>query len=404
MNHVTNLATTFARRSFVVIAAAALISGFFVSTAFADPTPTTLTITSPNGAEIWSGAHAITWSSTGGTPGVDTVSLVYSTNDFITQSLIVGSEGLAYNIGTFSWNTTTVPDGTSYKVKVVSTNGLVFDPSDANFSVDNTAPTISSVSIPDAAMNIGDTVTATITVGNDAGVTYTLVSGAIDGFTLGSLIRTSATTYTATFTVTGPGMDIAAGDDIQVTNLVLADTAVAPNQSAAFNGSVSPAGAADSIDANVPVLSSVTIASNNASTTWAKTDDIVTVSFTANEALGGTPVVTIRGGAASVTGSGTTWTATRTMLVTDTEGVVPFTIDFSDVATNAGTQVTALTSGSDVVFDRTAPATPSITSIAGDNLINNAEQTDVHVVGTAEANSTVSVTLTGGASVGPPTR
>ena len=355
MNQVTSLATTFARRSFVVIAVAALISGFFVSTAFADPTPTTLTITSPNGAEIWSGAHAITWSSTGGTPGVDTVSLVYSTNDFITQSLIVGSEGLAYNIGTFSWNTTTVPDGTSYKVKVVSTNGLVFDPSDANFSVDNTAPTISSVSIPDAAMNIGDTVTATITVGNDAGVTYTLVSGAIDGFTLGSLVRTSATTYTATFTVTGPGTDIAAGDDIPVTNLVLADTASAPNQSAAFNGSISPAGASDSIDANVPTLSSVTIASNNTNPTWAKTGDIVTVSFTSNESIG-TPTVTIAGQNAVEAGGPTVWTATYTMQAGDAEGVVPFTIDFADLATNAGVQVTAITSGSNVTYDKTLPS------------------------------------------------
>ena len=391
------------RRAVFAIATGFIITGgLFVSAplAHAAPTPTTLTIVSPNGGEIWSGTHSITWTSTDGVSG-DEVTLAWSTDNFVSTSNLI-AENIPYGLGTYSWDTNTVAGGTNYRVRVVAeSNPSVFDSSNANFTVDNTAPTISGVSIPDAAMNIGDTVTATITVGNDAGVTYTLVSGAIDGFTLGSLIRTSATTYTATFTVTGPGMDIAAGDDIPVTNLVLADTAVAPNQSAAFNGSVSPAGAADSIDANVPVLSSVTIASNNASTTWAKTDDIVTVSFTANEALGGTPVVTIRGGAASVTGSGTTWTATRTMLVTDTEGVVPFTIDFSDVATNAGTQVTALTSGSDVVFDRTAPATPSITSIAGDNLINNAEQTDVHVVGTAEANSTVSVTLTGGASVGP---
>ena len=355
MNHVTNLATTFARRSFVVIAAAALISGFFVSTAFADPTPTTLTITSPNGGEIWSGTHNITWSSTGGTPGVDTVSLVYSTNDFITQSLIVGSEGLAYDIGTFSWNTTTVPDGTSYKVKVVTTNGLVYDPSNANFSVDNTAPTISSVSIPDAAMNIGDTVTATITVGNDAGVTYTLVSGAIDGFTLGSLVRTSVTTYTATFTVTEGGADVLAGSDIPVASLVLADTASAPNQSAAFNGSVSPAGAADSIDANSPTLSSVTIASNNANPVWAKTGDVVTVSFTSNESIG-TPTVTIAGQNAVEAGGPTVWTATYTMQAGDAEGVVPFTIDFADLATNAGVQVTAITSGSNVTYDETLPS------------------------------------------------
>ena len=354
MNHVTNLATTFARRSFAVIAVAALISGFFVSTAFADPTPTTLTITSPNGGEIWSGTHNITWSSTGGTPG-DTVSLVYSTNDFTTQSLIVGSEGLAYDVGTFSWNTTTVPDGTSYKVKVVTTNGLVYDPSNANFSVDNTAPTISSVSIPDAAMNIGDTVTATITVGNDAGVTYTLVSGAIDGFTLGSLVRTSVTTYTATFTVTEGGADVLAGSDIPVASLVLADTASAPNQSAAFNGSVSPAGAADSIDANSPTLSSVTIASNNANPVWAKTGDVVTVSFTSNESIG-TPTVTIAGQNAVEAGGPTVWTATYTMQAGDAEGVVPFTIDFADLATNAGVQVTAITSGSNVTYDETLPS------------------------------------------------
>src|SRR3989344_2794896 len=346
------------RRAVFAIAAGFIITGgLFVSAplAHAAPTPTTLTIVSPNGGEIWSGTHSITWTSTGGTPELDTVSLVYSTNDFSTQSLIVGSEGLAYDLGTFSWDTTTVPDGTAYKVKVVSSNGLVFDPSDANFTVDNTAPTISSVSIPDAAMNIEDTVTATITVGNDAGVTYTLVSGAIDGFTLGSLVRTSATTYTATFTVTGPGTDIAAGDDIPVTNLVLADTASAPNQSAAFNGSISPAGASDSIDANVPTLSSVTIASNNTNPTWAKTGDIVTVSFTSNESIG-TPTVTIAGQNAVEAGGPTVWTATYTMQAGDAEGVVPFTIDFADLATNAGVQVTAITSGSNVTYDKTLPS------------------------------------------------
>src|SRR3989344_5562604 len=333
-----------------------IVGGLFVSAplAHAAPTPTTLTIVSPNGGEIWSGTHSITWTSTDGVSG-DEVTLAWSTDNFVSTSNLI-AENIPYGLGTYSWDTNTVAGGTNYRVRVVAeSNPSVFDSSNANFTVDNTAPTISGVSIPDAAMNIGDTVTATITVGNDAGVTYTLVSGAIDGFTLGSLVRTSATTYTATFTVTGPGTDIAAGDDIPVTNLVLADTASAPNQSAAFNGSISPAGASDSIDANVPTLSSVTIASNNTNPTWAKTGDIVTVSFTSNESIG-TPTVTIAGQNAVEAGGPTVWTATYTMQAGDAEGVVPFTIDFADLATNAGVQVTAITSGSNVTYDKTLPS------------------------------------------------
>ncbi|MEK7099942.1 MAG: Ig-like domain-containing protein, partial [Patescibacteria group bacterium] len=204
-------------------------------------------------------------------------------------------------------------------------------------------------------MNIGDTVTATITVGDDAGVDYTLVSGTIDGFPLGALTPVIPTTYTATFTVTAGGNDIAAGANVPVANLVLSDTASAANQSLAFNGSVSPAGAADSIDANVPTLSSVTIASNNANPVWAKTGEVVTVSFTANESVG-TPTVTIAGQDAVEAGGSTVWTATYTMQAGDAEGVVPFTIDFADLATNAGVQVTAATNASSVTYDKTNPS------------------------------------------------
>lgn len=188
------------RRIASIIFAAALLSGFFVSTAFAEPTPTTLTLTDPNGGEIWSGTHDITWTSTGGVVG-DEVTLVWSTDNFVSTSNLI-AENIPYSLGTYSWDTNTVVGGTNYRVRVVAeSNNSVFDSSIADFTVDNTAPTISSVSIPDSAMKIGDTVTATITVGDDAGVTYTLVSGTIDGFALGSLTRVNSTTYTATFTV-----------------------------------------------------------------------------------------------------------------------------------------------------------------------------------------------------------
>ena len=40
---------------------------------------------------------------------------------------------------------------------------------------------------------------------------------------------------------------------------------------------------------------------------------------------------------------------------TDAQIAVPFTIDFTDIATNAGTQVTATIGGSSVMFDKNAP-------------------------------------------------
>lgn len=103
-----------------------------------------------------------------------------------------------------------------------------------------------------------------------------------------------------------------------------------------------------------PTLSPVNIVSNNASTSLAKTGDVVTLAFTSSESVS-TPTVTITGASSSVSGGPTAWSATHTMLITDTEGTVAFTINFADTAGNAGTQVTTTTDASAVTFDRTAP-------------------------------------------------
>ncbi|MEA3352924.1 MAG: Ig-like domain-containing protein [Campylobacterota bacterium] len=227
-------------------------------------------------------------------------------------------------------------------------------------SVDSTAPTISAITIPNSAMKIGDTVTATITVTSDTD-DYTTgsgaISGTIGGFALGTLSKTNDTTYTATFTVTDGGTDVASGSDIPV-SVKLTDSA--GNQTGtAFTTAISQA--SDSIDANKPTLSTVTIASSNTDTTKAKAGDVVTLTFSSSEALSANPVVTIATNAASVTNtSGNNYTATYTMQSGDSEGAVPFTIDFSDSATNAGTQVTAVTSGSGVTFDKTLPSGYSV--------------------------------------------
>lgn len=142
-----------------------------------------------------------------------------------------------------------------------------------SLNIDTSAPVIGSVSIPNAPMKIGDVVTATITVTSDTD-SYTLSSGSIGGFTLGSLTRINDTTYTATFTVTSGGTDVAAGSYIPV-SLVFTDGA--GNSNTAYTTAISQSG--DAINASAPTdiaLSNATLSTsasaNSAVGTLSSTD------------------------------------------------------------------------------------------------------------------------------------
>ena len=128
-------------------------------------------------------------------------------------------------------------------------------------------------------------------------------------------------------------------------------------------------------DKAAPTLSAVSIVSDNSTlTTWATTGDVITLSITASENIQA-PTVTFQSGgnnisvADTVAGSGTTWTAQYTANSGDTEGEVSFVISFSDTAGNAGTNVTAVTNSSLVLFDKTAPTLTSV-SISANNSNN----------------------------------
>ena len=101
-------------------------------------------------------------------------------------------------------------------------------------------------------------------------------------------------------------------------------------------------------DTTAPTLSSVSIVSNNATPTESTPGNVVTLAFTADEAIT-TPVVTFQSGGAAITDtsvvytntSGNIWTAAYTTDVSDTLGAVTYSIAFSDVspANNAGDAV-----------------------------------------------------------------
>ncbi len=165
-----------------------------------------------------------------------------------------------------------------------------------NLVIDTTAPVISSVTIPNTPMKIGDSVTATISVDADAD-SYSLAASTIAGLALGNINRTNDTTYTATFTIPDGGTDSAAGTDLPV-SVVVTDSA--GNSSAAFTNTINQD--ADVIDVNRPVISSATrfpITTNQ----WTNADSL-TWRVTFSEAVTGVDAAdfVLSASGASVTG------------------------------------------------------------------------------------------------------
>ena len=124
--------------------------------------------------------------------------------------------------------------------------------SQASDVIDANSPTITAVTIPDTAMNVGDVVTVSITA-NEAGLTLT--SGTVNGVAVTGFTDNSDGTYSAIYTVAEGDTDIAAADDIPV-SFILADPA--GNDSVEFTTAISQT--SDSIDANSPVITGVKFA------------------------------------------------------------------------------------------------------------------------------------------------
>ena len=92
--------------------------------------PTGVTVTTPNGGEIWNVAtsHAITWIAS----GLNNVRIKYSTNDGTSWTTVVSS--VSASNGTYQW---TVPNAPTTKARVMVSNssGSLSDVSDAPFTI-----------------------------------------------------------------------------------------------------------------------------------------------------------------------------------------------------------------------------------------------------------------------------
>jgi hypothetical protein len=246
-----------------------------------------------------------------------------------------------------------------------------------NIVIDTTVPTVSDVSstTADGSYKAGVTIPITVTFSEPVTVTdvpqLTLATGTPATTTVDYVGGSPGATLTFNYTIaagnSSSDLDYAGTNSLTLNGGMIKDTATGAKNATLTLAAPGAAGSLGDnkdivIDTANPSLSTVTIASNNGNSALAKAGDTVTVSFTASEKIQ-TPAVTIGGASASVAGGPTNWTASRNMLVTDTEGVIPFTIDYADLAGNGGTQVTTTTNASAVTLDRTKPVVTENTAV-----------------------------------------
>jgi hypothetical protein len=217
---------------------------------------------------------------------------------------------------------------------------------------DKTAPTLTTVHIQSnnantAKAKVGDIVTVSFTTSEPV----SSIGPAIDGHILAA-VNVSGNDYTISWTM-------ANGDPEGLVTFSIGFTDAAGNVGTIVTATTDASSV--TFDRTAPILSPVTIVSNNTNTAYAKVGNEVTLTFTASEAIG-TPTVTIATHSVTATNtSGNIWSAIYTMVSGDVEGTVPFAINFSDLTGNAGTQVSTTTNASSVTFDRTAPTLTTVT-------------------------------------------
>ncbi|WP_370089520.1 Ig-like domain-containing protein [Ekhidna sp.] len=198
-------------------------------------------------------------------------------------------------------------------------------------------------------------------IGSGALPSLSLETGSVDG--TASFISGADGESGMTFSYTVKDGDVSSDLDYSIASIIMGDYTLTSTEgvNAILDlpdpGTIGSLSATSDIvlDTEAPTLSYVNINSNNMTTSVAKAGDVVQVTFEPSESLQNMEV-TIAGRAATIVEAEPgEFTASVTMEVSDTEGDIPFTINYTDLAGNAGTEVTTSTNSTSVTFDNSAP-------------------------------------------------
>ncbi len=240
----------------------------------------------------------------------------------------------------------------TYYLYVVDPAGNVSAASTNSVTVNNTAAP-SSLTLIAPAASPGNNSTPTIEVG-----------GVLSGDTVNLYTDATCTTQVAS--------GVSAGTTIQLTTSALTEgsyTFYADKTSAGGTSPCSTANAGYVLDLTAPNLTeAITYASGYApgtSNMFAKNGSYISVRITSSESIS-TPVITIAGTAATVAQSGNLYVGYILVTAGAIDGIASFTVDFTDLAGNAGATVTTTSDGSWVTIDNTPP-TLTLVSISSNN-------------------------------------
>ena len=123
----------------------------------------------------------------------------------------------------------------------------------------------------------------------------------------------------------------------------------------AGNTSIAVTSGGVNVDNTAPIITNVSISTNNASGNRAKVGDLVSVTFTSNETLnGGSATIAGRAGLGINSIGGNNYSASISVIGTDNQGLVSFNIDVQDQAGN-NANIHVVDDASAVTIDYTAP-------------------------------------------------
>lgn len=107
-----------------------------------DNTAPTIAVAAPVGGENWGGVENIVWMTSDANPG--TVAIRLSSDSGATYPTVIATS--APDTGTYAWDSSIVPDGTTYRISITPTDAAgnlgTAGTSPGDFIIDNTAPTV----------------------------------------------------------------------------------------------------------------------------------------------------------------------------------------------------------------------------------------------------------------------
>jgi gliding motility-associated-like protein len=381
-----------------------------------------------------------------GAPSVATtkggpVSYTITYNDANFNTSALGTGNITLNTtGTATGTVAVSGSGTSYTVTISSTSGdgtlgftigagtatdlagntAAASSASSTFTVDNTAPTVQSITAttpsntnPTNATSVAYTVTFSEAVSGVDGSAFT-------GNNLTGSVSYSSITVnpvsSSVYTVTINGLSGDGTMRLDFTNGGSAVQDATGNTAATFTGSD-----VYTIDNTPPTALTLTYSSNHAGNSQiAVVGDVVSLDFTTSETITA-PTVSIAGHAVTAANvSGNEWLASYTMTSGDAKGRIPFSLSFSDLAGNPqpGAPYTDVAAGDDIELLNSDASLSNLTLAVGfvkhpnfvsttfnyASFVGAAISTDTFTPTSTDGNATISVnglTVTSGSPSQP---